>query len=112
MPPGFAVNTGSYSRFRLLEGSVSLTLHNIQLSLGKQSNWLGPGESGPLLMSDNAEPVTMLKIDNTSPFHLPGFSRLLGPAEEFFIGQPDALGLSAPTLYGPNVNPQPLSAPR
>jgi len=111
MPPGFAVSTGSYSRFRLLEGSVSLTLHNIQLSLGKQSNWLGPGESGPLLMSDNAEPVTMLKIDNTSPFHMPGFSRLLGPARaEFFIGQLSGLHwvYQPPTLYGPNVNPQPF----
>src|SRR5437870_4675603 len=43
------------SRFRLLEGTASLTLHNVQISFGRQSLWLGVGETGPFLVSNNAE---------------------------------------------------------
>src|SRR4029077_4278171 len=111
MPRGFSINTGSFNRFRLLEASVSLTLRNIQFSFGKQSSWLGPGESGSLLMSDNAEPISMLRIDNTSPFRVPLLSRLLGPARaEFFLGELSGLQwfYQPPSLYGPNVSPQPF----
>jgi hypothetical protein len=112
MPSGFSANTGSYNRFRLLEGSISLNLHNVEFSFGKQNAWLGPGEAGPLLFSDNAEPITMLRIDSISPFHFPLVSNLLGPARtEFFIGQLSGLQwvFQPPTLYGPNnVNPQPF----
>ena len=87
-PPGFSADTGSYSRFRLLEGAVAFTFHDVQFSFGKQSAWLGPGEGGPLLLSDNAEPIPMLRIDNVSAFHFPGLSRILGPAHaEFFLGR-------------------------
>lgn len=112
MPPGYAFYTGSYNRFRLLEGSVSLTLHNVQLSFGKQSAWLGPGETGPLLFSNNAEPIPMFKIENVEPYHVPLFSRLFGPAHsEFFLGQLSGHQwvYQPPTLYGPNnINPQPF----
>lgn len=114
MPPGYPSSfyTGSFNRFRLLEGSVSLTLHNVQFSFGKQSAWLGPGEAGPLQYSDNAEPIPMLKIQDVAPYHFPLLSRLLGPAHtEFFLGQLSGLHWvdHPPTLYGPdNVNPQPF----
>ena len=111
MPPGFSIDTGSFSRFRLLEAGVSVTLDNLQLSFGKESNWLGPGDSGSLLMSDNAEPVPMVKIDNTAPFRLPLLSALLGPARaEFFLGELSGAHwvYQPPTLYGPNIHPQPF----
>lgn len=111
-PPGYTVNTGSFDRFRLLEGSVNLTLSNVQISFGKQEAWLGPGDAGPLLFSDNAEPITMLRIDSTTPFHFPLLSRILGPARtEFFIGQLSGAQFvyQPPTLYGPgHVDPQPF----
>ena len=76
------------NRFDLLEGTVSINLRNVQLSFGKQSLWLGPGESGPLLMSNNAEPVMMLKLDSVSPYRIPLLSRVLGPVRtEYFLGQ-------------------------
>ncbi len=111
-PPGYGPNTGSFDRWRLLEGSVNLTLSNVQFSFGKQEAWLGPGSSGPLLFSDNAEPITMLRVDSTTPFHFPLLSRLLGPARtEFFIGQLSGAQFvyQPPTLYGPGkINPQPF----
>src|SRR5208337_119525 len=111
LPPGFSIDTGSFNRFRLLEANVGLTFHNIQLSVGKESSWLGPGESGPLLMTSNAEPISMVRIDNTSPFRWPLVSRLLGPVRaEFFLGQLSGQKwvYQPPTLYGPRVNPQPF----
>ena len=76
------------SRLRLLDAYVSLNIHNNQLSFGKQSLWWGPGESGPMLFSDNAEPVTMLRLDRVSPFKLPSILGVFGPARtEFFVGR-------------------------
>ena len=61
-PAGYSIYTGSYDRFRLLEGTVSLALNNVQFTFGKQSLWLGPSDTGALLFSNNAEPITMLRI--------------------------------------------------
>jgi membrane-associated phospholipid phosphatase len=110
-------------RFRLIEGSIGLTLNNVKLSFGRQNLWLGPGESGALLMTNNALPVTMLEMDNVSPFEIPLLSQILGPVRMIsFLGQlagqnwvynpPPALGLN-PTvdpafLVGPNFSPQPF----
>jgi membrane-associated phospholipid phosphatase len=45
------------NQFRLLDTYVATTFLGHQISVGKQSLWWGPGESGALLMSDNAEPL-------------------------------------------------------
>jgi hypothetical protein len=99
------------NRFDVLEGTVSLNLHNVQISFGKQSQWLGPGQTGPWLMSNNAEPMLMLKIDGVAPFEIPLLSRVLGPARsEFFIGQlaGHQFEFNRPVLLGPgDINPQP-----
>jgi membrane-associated phospholipid phosphatase len=110
-------------RFALIEGSVGLTFRKVMLSFGRQNLWLGPGESGPLLWSNNAQPVTMLRLDNTSPFDIPLLSRVLGPARiDFLVGQlsgqkwiyspPASVGLNPNGdprfLLGPNISPQPF----
>jgi len=99
-------------RFRLIDASVALTFRNVQLSFGKQSLWLGPGESGPLLFSNNADPVMMLKIDSVSPYRIPLLSSVLGPVRtQFFIGQlaGHQFELNGNTLLGPgNIDPQPF----
>jgi hypothetical protein len=80
--------TAAINRFRLLDSTVSFAFHNYQVSFGKQSLWMGPGETGPLLFSDNAEPVLMLKIDPVSPYEVPLLSKLFGPMKvEYFLGQ-------------------------
>jgi membrane-associated phospholipid phosphatase len=100
------------NRLALVEGTVSLTLRNIRVSFGKQSQWLGPGESGPLLMSNNAEPVLMLKIDSVSPYQIPLLSRLLGPVRiQYFVGQLAGHQFEANgnQLLGPGgISPQPF----
>ena len=76
------------SRFRLLDTYLAVAFKNNQISFGKQSLWWGPDFGGPMLYSDNAEPITMLRYDRVSPFKLPSFLGTLGPMRvQFFIGQ-------------------------
>jgi membrane-associated phospholipid phosphatase len=86
--PPLANGTAAFNRFQLLDSMASFNVNNVQISVGNQSLWLGPGESGPLLLSDNAAPFPMVRIDDVQPHDIPGLSRLLGPMRaEFFIGQ-------------------------
>jgi hypothetical protein len=99
------------NRFDVVQGTVALNLNNLQISFGKQSQWLGVGESGSLLLSDNAEPMLMLKIDNVSPSKIPLLSRIFGPVHsEFFMGQlaGHLFEQNGNTLLGPgSITPQP-----
>ena len=101
----------SVDRFDVIQGTVALNLNKVQISFGKQSQWLGVGESGPLLMSNNAEPMLMLKIDSVSPYKIPLFSSIFGPIRsEFFMGQQAGhiFEVNGNTLLGPgNISPQP-----
>jgi membrane-associated phospholipid phosphatase len=98
------------NRFQLLDATVAVKLGSVQLAFGKQSAWLGPSAAGPLLFSDNATPMTMLKIDSVSPYRIPLVSRLLGPLRSaFFIGQlAGQIWQLSPTLFGPHLRSQPL----
>jgi hypothetical protein len=109
------------NRFRLLNSTVSINLNNLQFTFGEQNLWLGPGDSGPLLMSDNAAPFPALKMDSILPYRIPGLSRLFGPVRtEFYIGQlsgqrwelctvPSCQSFPGyPNVVGPNIVPQPF----
>ena len=101
---------GEVNRFDVLDSLVAVKLGNVQMSFGKQSNWLGPVESGPLLLSNNAEPMVMLKIDTVSPYKIPLLSHIFGPARtELFIGQlaGHQFEFNDPTLVGPGFAQQP-----
>ena len=99
--------TPQVNRFTVLNSMAAINIRNVQISIGKQSAWLGPGESGSLLLSDNAQPITMLKIDNVSPYRLPLLSRVLGSARsEFFLGRLDGQQfevVSNTTIVAPGV---------
>jgi len=87
-PP--AVATRDTDRARLLEAYVALTTHNWQFSYGKQSLWWGPDRSGPMMFSNNAEPINMFRVSRVSPVELAGPLRWLGQMRsEFFLGQMD-----------------------
>ncbi len=94
---------------RLLDAYVGLNLANWQLSYGQESQWWGPGESGPLLFSDNASPVRMFHIDRVSPFRLPWIGRFLGPMRwDAFFGRLQGNLLSpAPFFHGEKISFKP-----
>ncbi len=76
------------NRVDLLEGYAGFQLANWEITYGKQSEWWGPDKSGPIMFSNNAEPINMFRINRTTPFKLPSVLGWLGPIRvEFFIGQ-------------------------
>jgi hypothetical protein len=78
----------SVNRFQLLDAYVGLNFSNWQISFGPQTLWWGPSLGGPLMLSDNATPVNMLRINRVSPFKLPSILGWLGPWRvEWFLGQ-------------------------
>lgn len=86
VPPGTVVS--EVNQFRLLDSYVGMNVDNIELSFGKQSLWWGPGEGGPLMFSDDAEPIDMVRITNVRPFKLPSLLGWLGPVRgEFSVGR-------------------------
>jgi hypothetical protein len=72
------------ARVRLLDAYVSFAFRNNQFSFGQQSMWWGPSQGGPLLWSDNAEPIPMLRYDRTRPVKLPLLGEVRG---QFFVGR-------------------------
>jgi len=104
--------TPTLDRFRVIEGAIGVNFHNLQISIGKQGWWLGPGDSGALLLSNNAESFLMLKLDNVSPYRIPLLSEVLGPVRtEYFLGQLSGtqFELNGTTLLGPgDIKPQPF----
>jgi membrane-associated phospholipid phosphatase len=118
IPPPFPVPpdtpTPSISRGRLLDAYVTMNLSDWQLSYGKQSLWWGPDQGGGMLLSNNADPLTMFRINRITPFKLPWIFGLLGPMRvEFFLGQYSdyqfmftPLGLVG--QYGLSLHPEPI----
>ena len=102
--------TPGTDRLRLLQSAAAVTFHGVQVSLGRQSLWLSPGAGGPLLFSDNAAPMAMLRIDAVTPYEIPLLSRLLGPVRsEFFLGRFSGQTWEfSPQLYGPELASQPF----
>ncbi len=105
-----ANGSATMNRLRLLESSIGLTFNDIQISFGPQSLWLGPSQAGPFLFSNNAEPMSMLRIDSVTPYRIPLLSYVLGPARsQFFLGRLSGQHWEeSPTLYGPNLTSQPF----
>ena len=72
----------------MLDAYLGVNFGNNQLTLGQQSLWWGPGEAGPFLFSDNAEPFKMVRLNRVTPLTLPGPFSLLGPMRfDAFLGQ-------------------------
>ena len=88
LPPAPAVPQPQIDRLRLLDSYVSWSFNKVQVSFGKQSLWWGPGQNGAMLISDNAEPINMIRIDQVQPFTLPGILKYLGPMRmQVFMGR-------------------------
>lgn len=86
--PEIARPFGSVNGFQVLDAYLGVNFGGYQLTLGQQSLWWGPGDAGPFLLSSNAEPLKMVRLNRTSPVDLPGPLSLLGPMRfDSFLGQ-------------------------
>jgi len=99
------------NQFRLLDTYVSTKLLGQDISIGKQSLDWGPSESGSMLMSNNAEPFWMLRINQTEPLYVPGVSKIFGPFRlDNFLGQLSGHTAfpQAPFIYGQKLSFKPF----
>jgi membrane-associated phospholipid phosphatase len=98
------------NQFRLLDAYAGINLHGWQISFGDQSLSWGPGIGGSLLLSNNAAPLTMLRVSPQSSVDVPGLSRLLGPFswEQFYGRLEGHQGISQPWIYGQKISFKPL----
>jgi len=86
-PPLAASRIQAVNQFRLLDTYLTLNIKGWQTSFGKQTLWLGSTQD-PFMASNNAEPLYMLRVDQTTPVKLPGFLGRLGPYRtEFWVGK-------------------------
>jgi hypothetical protein len=78
----------AFNQFRLIDASISLNIKGWQTSFGKQTLWLSPTQD-PFLWSNNAEPLYMLRVDQTHPSKFPWIlGKLLGPFRtEYWVGK-------------------------
>lgn len=63
----------------LQKGFIKLRIKAIDLEIGKDSLWWGQGYHGGLFLTNNAEPLKMIRLTNPSPALLPWIFRYLGP---------------------------------
>jgi hypothetical protein len=83
-----STTTAAIQQFQFLDAYVGLTLLNWEVSFGNQSLSWGPGAGGALMLSENAPPIPMFRINRATPWAIPLVSRFLGPMRaEFFFGQ-------------------------
>jgi hypothetical protein len=77
----------SQAHGRLLEGYLAGRVLGHTVSLGKQDEWLGPGQGGAMAYSNNAENVYAFHVSRPDPLEIPWLSRLTGPFRyEFLVG--------------------------
>lgn len=64
---------------RTLHGTATLGLGPIHVSVGRESLWWGQGRHGSLVLTNNAKPLDMVRVNNPTPVLLPWVFRYLGP---------------------------------
>ncbi|NTU42039.1 MAG: capsule assembly Wzi family protein [Nitrospirales bacterium] len=87
-----------------------LSFLGLDLTVGKDSQWWGPGYHGAILLSNNAEPFALVRLTNPQPVLLPWILENLGPFRfDFYATQLDEhrAGPSEPYLWGLRLNFKP-----
>ncbi len=70
---------GDSQQARLLSGYGKLNFWNMELAMGRESVWWGPGFRGSMSLSNNAFPLDQVRLSPAEPFRLPWIFRYLGP---------------------------------
>jgi hypothetical protein len=95
---------------QLIAGYGKVQAERFEIQVGKDSLWWGPGHRGSILMSNNAEPLTMVKVTNPQPMQLPWVLRYLGPyrAQWFLSELEEDRHIPNAKLSGVRLNFKPL----
>ncbi len=92
-PP--AAGPSSANQFQVLDAYVGLMFSDWQVSFGRQSLLWGPGDGGALILSDNAAPLNMFRINRTTPVQV---------AQCFGVVGTDASGILSGPVERPAVH--------
>lgn len=112
VPPDTPVSP--IDRGRLLDAYVAMNVSDWQFSYGNQSLWWGPDVGGAMMMTDNAQPLRMFRVNRVTPFKLPSFLGVLGPMRvEGFVGQYSGYEFMYTPMglvgqFGQSLHPQPI----
>jgi membrane-associated phospholipid phosphatase len=101
--------SATVNRPELLDAYAAVDIHNWQLEVGSQSlDWSPANDS--MMWSDNAEPVTMVRLVNPEPFSLPGFLRQIGPVriDQLFGRLEGHPYVPNPFVYGQKISVKPF----
>jgi hypothetical protein len=82
----------------------------LDLVIGKDSQWWGPGYHGAILLSNNAEPLTMVRLTNPQPVLLPWIFKYLGLFRFTFFAtrlEKNRTDVPEPYLWGMRLNFKP-----
>jgi len=71
-------------QFRLVEGYARIGYGNVDLTVGRQAIWWGPGYHGSMWFSNNPQPPWRVQLRSQEAFELPGFLRPLGQFKLIF----------------------------
>lgn len=93
----------------LKKAYVTLSIWGLELEAGKDSQWWGPGHHGAILLSNNTEPLTLLKLTNPHPTLLPWVFKYLGPFRFVFFASrlEKERVIAEPYLWGLRFNFKP-----
>ena len=67
-------NTLDEDNIFLKDTYLQYSIYNINLTIGRQSLWWGPGKHGTLLLSNNAKPIDMIRLSNDKAIKSGSFS--------------------------------------
>jgi hypothetical protein len=69
---------GNDQELELFEGYGKLEFFNVELEVGRDSLWWGPGRHGSMILTDNAKPFDLVKLSNPEPVVLPWIFKYVG----------------------------------
>lgn len=96
----------------LEKGYVKAEAFNLELEVGRDSLWWGPGYSGGLIMTNNARPFDMVQLSTPQPYRIPliGLFKFNTFLTRLDYGQEPQLGASTiphPYLWGTRLDFKP-----
>ena len=71
LPANSVATFNTANRVRLLDAYVALNVANWEFTAGLQSLWWGPDYGTSLMMSNNAQPMPMLRVGRITPLRIP-----------------------------------------
>ncbi|MGD8399339.1 MAG: capsule assembly Wzi family protein [Bacillota bacterium] len=90
LTPRFSCDQAKDGSSELKAGYLKTGFGNLQLQLGKDARWWGPGQRGSLPLTNNAKPQVTLELANLEPIRFHGLLRFLKQMDgRFFISEQD-----------------------